>query len=567
MIRSYSFYAVLLSLVLAVSVRLFYFSNNDKNGYNATSWDAFGYYMYLPATFIYKDVKQLKWFEKADSTYQLSGGNLYQTNQLENGNHAFKYLSGVAIMELPFFFIGHVTANLFSEPADGFSWPYQYALLWGAIFYFLFGLWILRKILLKYYSESVTALTIILLTFSTNLIQYVSVDGAMSHSFIFPLYALLIWWTIRWHESFEWKFAFGIGFIIGLATISRPTELIMLFIPLLWSLENNGSLRSKWAKVSKHRYQVALCIAGGIIGILPQLIYWKYATGSWIYDVGSKWNFLNPWWRVLFGFEKGWFIYTPIALFMILGLFFLKTKPFRIAIITFSILNIWIILAWSDWRYGASYSTRALTQSYPVLALALAAFISYVAIGWKKYVVYSIGIYLCIVNIFQIWQYNSLILHYDHMNARYYAAIYLDINPTPIDYSLLDTDEVLPKAMADKSNVNSIRVSRDQLRADITRSNVIGTKTLGKEEWVTSTIKLWAKTGIKTGNLAISVYKNGQISKEKRFRFSVPGSMDKKWMTYSNHFKLPKDCDSILWKLESFEVLEIRQLQLNASFY
>jgi hypothetical protein len=566
-LRSFSFYAVIVALILAITVRLCYFTNNDKNGYNATSWDAFGYYMYLPSIFIYKDVKQLNWFDKADKKYQLSGGNLYQTNVLPNGDHAFKYLSGVAILELPFFWIGHLNATITGTTTDGFSWPYQYAILWGAIFYFFLGLLVLRKVLLKYYAEHVTALTILLLAFATNLIQYVSVDGAMSHSFIFPLYAILIWWTIRWHETFNWKYAFGIGAIIGLATISRPTELIMIFIPLLWSLNSESTLRTKWKKVAENRSQILVALAGGIIGIAPQLIYWKYATGSWIYDVGSKWNFLNPWWRVLFGFEKGWFIYTPIAIFMILGLFFLKNSPYRKAVITFCLLNIWIIISWSDWRYGASYSTRALSQSYPVFALPLAAFISWSIIGWKKYLVYSIGIYLSVVNLFQIWQYNSLILHYDHLNQKYYSAIYLDKDPTPLDYSFMDTDEEIPSSLFDRSYVRQFNVNSDSLSADLTRSQVIGTSIRKTENWVSTTIEITTLSGIKTGNLAVSAYLNGGIIKEKRFRFAVPFAEDKKKMTYSNHFKIPDKYDSLLWKIESFGEIKIKKAQLKARFY
>jgi len=61
--------------------------------------------------------------------------------------------------------------------------------------------------------------------------------------------------------------------------------------------------------------------------------------------------FLNPWFRVLFGPEKGWFLYTPISIMMLAGLFLIKKYPFQKSVITFCLLNIWIIIAWSDWRY------------------------------------------------------------------------------------------------------------------------------------------------------------------------------------------------------------------------
>ena len=44
---------------------------------------------------------------------------------------------------------------------------------------------------------------------------------------------------------------------------------------------------------------------------------------------------------------------------------------------------------------------------------------------------------------FQIKQYNETKLHYRDMNRQYYSRIYLNDNVTPLDVSLMDTDEVL----------------------------------------------------------------------------------------------------------------------------
>jgi hypothetical protein len=222
----------------------------------------------------------------------------------------------------------------------------------------------------------------------------------------------------------------------------------MLFIPLLWNMHTHEAAKEKWAFVKRNRHQVGVAVLAGFIGILPQLIYWKAVTGSFVYDVGSKWAFLNPWFRVLLGWEKGWFIYTPVTIFFIAGMFFMKGQPFRKSVLTFCLLNIWIIIAWDDWQYGGSYSTRALVQSYPVFALPLAAFIQKINTARWKYLFYAAGLYLIGVNLFQIVQYNQTILHYRDMNRRYYSRIYLNPDPSPLDMSLLDTDEFLGKEAA-----------------------------------------------------------------------------------------------------------------------
>ena len=278
---------------------------------------------------------------------------------------------------------------------------------------------------------------------ATNFIQYAAVDNGQSHGYIFPLYVLVLYATIKWHREPARGWAFLIGYLVGLAMICRPTEAIMLFIPLLWDTQTKAAYAQKWLLVKQNKSHLLLAAVGGIIGILPQLIYWKATTGSFIFDVGSKWDFLNPHFRVLFGWEKGWFIYTPITLFFIVGMFFMKPFPFKKPVLWFCLLNIYIIIAWSEWRYGGSYSTRALVQSYPLFALPMAAITERIGQTKWRWAFYTLCSYLLFVNLFQVNQYNRTILHFDDMNRKYYGRIYLNSHPTPIDMSLMDNDEIL----------------------------------------------------------------------------------------------------------------------------
>ena len=386
--------------------------------------------MYLPAKYIYHDEKELNWFPKIDSTYNLSGGNLYQASKYKNGNYVFKYLEGVSIIQIPAFFIAHFMSSKLGYPSDGFSLPYQYAIAFVCLIWCIISFIFLRKILLIYFEDWIVSLVLLLVTLATNLIQYVALEGGQSHGYIFPLYVYILFFTIKWHETFQKKYALIIGLIIGLASISRPTEVVMLFIPLLWNMQTKAQRIEKINYLKNNYSQLLIAIAGLIIGIIPQLLYWKRITGSFIYDVGSKWDFLNPHFRVLFGWEKGWFIYTPITILFVLGLFFIKKYNFYKSILTFCLINIYIVIAWHIWRYGGSYSTRALVQSYPIFALPFGALLHY--LHSKKILNYLIPVfpYLIYVNIFQIGQYNKTILHYDDMNRTYYSAIYLNNNPT-----------------------------------------------------------------------------------------------------------------------------------------
>ena len=433
----------IISLVL-LQYRLSYSGLDPKYNLKVTTWDALGYYMYLPSAFIYDDATQLKWFPDIDKKYQVSGGWVYQANIYKKTNkYVFKYLGGVAILEIPLFLTGHCIAKIFHYDADGFSAPYQYAIAFGVLLYCLLSIFLLRNILLKFFSDKTTAFTLLLIMLATNIIQYVAIDNAQSHGLIFPLYVLILYFTIKWHEKPKIRWACLIGYIIGIATISRPTEAIMLFIPLFWGTQTKESAREKWSLVKQYKKHIFYALFFTFLGVLPQLIYWQIATGFFVYDVGSKWTFLNPFFRVLFGWEKGWFIYTPVTIFFIVGMFYMKSYPFKKSVLWFCLLNIYIIISWFDWRYGGSYSTRALSQSYPVFALPLAAYIEHVNFKKWRYLFYILGLYLIGVNLFQIFQYNKTILHYNDMNRAYYEKIYLNPTPTPLDMSQLDTNDFL----------------------------------------------------------------------------------------------------------------------------
>ncbi|MCD6063298.1 MAG: hypothetical protein K0R82_1209 [Flavipsychrobacter sp.] len=436
-----SFVACVLVALVLIGHRAVYPLHSDKP-LKVTDWDALGYYMYLPALVIYDDITQLKWFDSVDRKYVVSAGGLYQANRTENGNYVCKYLGGVAILQAPFFFIAHAVAAPAGYPPDGFSSPYQAAIAYGVILYCVLSLFLLRRIMLRYFADTTVAIALILVCLATNFIQYAAIHNGMSHAFIFPLYALVLYTTVKWHSKPSAKWAAATGYIIGLAIICRPTEAVMLFIPLLWDTQDKQAAAEKWQKVRANKSHVGIAIFCGLLGVLPQLIYWKITSGAFIYDVGSSWRFLTPFFRVLFGWEKGWFIYTPVTLFFVLGLFYSKRYPFKNAALWFCLLNIYIIIAWADWRYGASYSTRALVQSYPVFALPFAAFVQRALQSKWHFAVYGLGLYFVALNVFQIWQYNEGILEGD-LTRRYYSRVYFDRRTTPLDMSLLDTEEIL----------------------------------------------------------------------------------------------------------------------------
>jgi len=543
--RYLSIGSVLIVAFVLAAMRLIY-RDWDAPGADVLTWDAFGYYLYLPGQYIYHDLTKLEWLPGILDQYRPTG-LLYQTIPLPNGNFAMKYLMGLSILYTPFFFLGHWTASWMGYPQDGFSAPYALAICFGAWVYALVGLLLLRKVLLRFFSEPVAALTLVLVGLATNYPQYVGVDSAMTHGFLFAMYALILYVIIHWHEHPSLPLAFFLGLIIGLSCIIRPTEGVMLFLALLWIMEKHP----KWIFFRKNPAHLGWAIVGGFLGILPQLIYWKSVTGNWIFDVGAKFLFFRPHWQVLFGWEKGWFIYTPVAILMIVGLLFMRPYPFRKAVLTFILLNIWIVIAWSDWRYGASYSCRALIQSYPVLALPLAIVLQKM-LEWRlKYFSLLIAGFLIFLNLFQIWQYNRGILHYNDMNRRYYQAIFLNANPSPLDMSLMDTKEIL----RNEKSFREINVLRQDSMYMVNKSSreksVFFNMPLGqikgyddsKEQWLRVTVQVMSDWG------AFDTYLVTQVSdrdRDKRTACRMQNGIcvSKHWNTIEYYYHIPQGFDA-----------------------
>jgi hypothetical protein len=436
----------LIALLVSISVLSYYkvgsLKINSDNQYIITKWDTYGYYLYLPGLFIYNDIDKLEWHEEISKQYPVVGGDrFYQAHRLDNGNRVGNYTIGFALMQAPFFLVGHQIAKHSNYKADGFSPPYQYALSIGILFYIFISLVLLRWLLLKYFSDYITAVTILLVVLATNFIQYAAIESYQIHAPLFFLYTLVLVFTYKWHQRHNMLWAGLIGFVIGISTISRPTELLMVLIPLLWNTHNPKSADLKWLQVKAHLPQLLFLILVTFVAALPQLIYWKHVTGHYFYKMGSAWDFLTPHFRVLIGFEKGWFIYTPITIFFVWGLFKIKEFPFRKSVFWFCVLNIYVIIAWRDWHYGGSYSTRALVQSYPVFALALAAFIQKATKSRWKLVFYLFAVYFTFINLFHIYQYNHSILHYNKMNFKNYKKIFLKANPSVEDLKFWHSDE------------------------------------------------------------------------------------------------------------------------------
>jgi hypothetical protein len=427
-----------------------------KPQHNAISWDVFGYYLYLPSHFLYNDpgFEHMEWMEKINSTYE-NTTSFYQLVPGPDGKQLIKYSSGMAILYAPGFFIAHQLAPSLGYPADGFSKPYQHALVFTHLLVVFLGFIFLRKVLLHLYSDTISALVLILIAFGTNYILIGESPG-MTHGPAFTLLALLLWQTIRWHQTPSIKLAASIGALIGFSALVRPSNLLFALIPLLWNVEGWSSFKTKITHVwnNQRKHLVVACLLAFIAG-LPQLLYWKSMTGHWLYysydNPGEGLDFLTPYTlQVLFSFRKGWFLYTPLMLLAVVGFIALRKQYPKIfpAVFLFFILNLYVVSSWTCWWYAASFSQRALMDSYPLMAIPLAALLSnsFASNNWKKGLMIAAVAGCFMLNVFQAWQFDKGIIHPSRMTKKAWMAILGKTEPLA-DFEkllLIDRDQNQP---------------------------------------------------------------------------------------------------------------------------
>ena len=90
-------------------------------------------------------------------------------------------------------------------PADGFSLPYRFMVGFGTLLFAFLGLFVLRKVLLEYFSDAAVAMTLISIALASNYLEYSAIGGVLTHSHIFTLYSLILWQSIQFHKTYSYK--------------------------------------------------------------------------------------------------------------------------------------------------------------------------------------------------------------------------------------------------------------------------------------------------------------------------------------------------------------------------
>lgn len=224
--------------------------------------------------------------------------------------------------------------------------------------------------------------------------------------------------------------SFLVGVILGLIVLVRPINILFILPIVILFKDQNLSWKAYFKQLFMPFSYIIPVVLGGVLIILPQLIFWKFQTGSILsYSYGEEGFFwLKPHiWDGLFSFRKGWFIYTPLMFFALFGMVRLyKTQRMSFwAIVVFLPPFLYVTFSWWCWWYGGSFGARTLIDILPFMALPLAVLIDWVIERKWRWFILFIPSFFVYVNFFQSWQYERKILHYDSMTREAYGLIFL----------------------------------------------------------------------------------------------------------------------------------------------
>lgn len=393
--------------------------------------DGFSYYVYLPAWFIFHDPSL------GEVARDCCGGHFPEWTNINRWPGTRRWVNahpiGVAVMQAPLFLLAHALTLWSNLSPSGFSSYYQHAAGISGLLAAIAGLWVLRRLLLRHYSDGIATATLATLLFGTNLYHYATLDSAWSHAYSFLLVAAFLYLTEVWHERPTPRRSVWLGVVAGLIVLVRhPNALYLLFLPL-YGVRDRMTLGASVAKLWAERRHLALAAVVGAAMLAPQLMLYYMATGRPFvssYSVVGSFHFDSPQiWGVLFSVQKGVFFWSPVLLLALIGLAMTRGPARRFVLPSIVVLaaNVYLIASWFDWQFGASYGHRGFVDAFPFLAIGLAAFFERTcARPSLRIAVAALCVAAALLSMFQMAQYWYGILPMSDLTWPDYRALFLE---------------------------------------------------------------------------------------------------------------------------------------------
>lgn len=326
------------------------------------SWDGLGYYQWLPAACIDRNLDWMIW------TYPVAEGRAISLFTL-----------GVACLQLPFFLAAHGLALFFGYPAMGFDPPYAVAMMAATATYAGMGVVLAYRLAARFADRTSALLAVLAIYGGSNLFFYAVHQPLMSHVYSFFLVTLFCWTALRVIDGP--KGADVVLFLVSgaLLVLVRQVNVFVFAFPFWMAWTSPGGLGSACGNLVRRRGPLILGILLASLPWILQSMYWHHITGHWYANgYAYKQEFFEfgkmvPG-MVLFSPRNGWFVYSPIFLPMMAILLvhaWRNTASARPVLLIF-LLTVLLYSAWWCWWLGGAYGYRGLVDLYGLFAIPMA---------------------------------------------------------------------------------------------------------------------------------------------------------------------------------------------------
>ena len=344
--------------------------------------DGLGYYVYLPATYIYNDTNfEFKWFNEVHKKNYVNSSTENPSENflsLYKGKYINKYYQGLSFLWLPFFTISHLVAKIIGYPADGFSLPYQLGIGFASLLYLFLGLFFLKKLLvLLFKNELVSILVPITIFYGTHLFNYSIQLNSQSHVYSFTFVTLFIYSAYLFFNQTESKLKWFLltGLFLIIICCIRPLNGLIIFITPALIPKQFFKTKYRFEKIKFIHLHISIAILGALFNQFSILYAQTHSFIANTYS-GDKFHFTNPkLFQTVLGYNAGLFVYVPIACISFFGILYLENIRQKII---FPFVFILILYIYSSWWYW-TITPRTLIDYYPILAILLAALLTHLS--------------------------------------------------------------------------------------------------------------------------------------------------------------------------------------------
>jgi len=384
--------------------------------------DTVGYFSWLRSAVCDHDLNVANEFAYFSTQVEQSGLDVLFNLTTPTGYQYSQWTAGSAVLWLPLYTLAHGGVALSHAAGaaivpNGYSWPYQVAASVSSTLYGLAAVLMTYRIARHYFSLFVATLATWVIWFATPLVFYMFTHPFMSHvnDAFASTVIVYVWWHTRDRNTTALRNGVFIGLAIGLATWVRTQNGAFLAAPLVVAgVESIGAFRrGTYALIWARLRQMLGVGLGFALFLLPLMLFWKHVYGAWIVNV---YGLIRPpdifdWsaphiGSIFFSTNRGMFIWAPVTLFALAGLWWLRRLDARLTLFlgVMFMTQLYIIGSWFEWAGAASFGPRFWTNMVLLFTLGLAALLAQMQ-STPRWILLALGTGFVVWNLLLLVQY------------------------------------------------------------------------------------------------------------------------------------------------------------------